>query len=175
MKAFHLKNSKNILGDYYEGSTQKWLPIERFCNGIVALKDGRYIKVVEVLPVNFYLKSETEQENIIFYFASYLKIAPDNLQIRVVTQKADIEEYLQKLETLAEHEENQNCRDVMESESTFVKSLSNNTAIKKRFLSSLSIRDGTMGTVADLRTYSGILQTRPTRPSGICPNAGWRC
>ena len=156
MKAFHLKNSKNMLGDYYEGSTQKWLPIERFCNGIVVLKDGRYIKVVEVLPVNFYLKSETEQENIIFYFASYLKIAPDNLQIRVVTQKADIEEYLQKLETLAEHEENQNCRDMMESENAFVKSLSDNTAIKKRFfiVFEYSGRNyGNRGGFADVQRY----------------------
>lgn len=54
------------------------------------MKDGRYVKVIEVLPVNFYLKSETEQQNIIYYYASYLKIAPDNMQIRVLTQKADI-------------------------------------------------------------------------------------
>ena len=32
-------------------------------NGIVILKDGRYIKICEMLPVNFYLKSEGEQEN----------------------------------------------------------------------------------------------------------------
>ena len=62
------------------------------------MKDGRYVKVIEVLPVNFYLKSETEQQNIIYYYASYLKIAPDNMQIRVLTQKADISTYLERLE-----------------------------------------------------------------------------
>ena len=63
----------------YANSTQRWLPIENIKNGIICMKDRRYIKIVEVMPVNFYLKSEVEQENIIYYFAAYLKIAPDNL------------------------------------------------------------------------------------------------
>ena len=97
MKTFKLSGARNTTGHTYENSTQKWLPIENIRSGIVILKDGRYIKVVEVLPVNFYLKSETEQENIIYYFFSYLKIAPDNLQIRVLTQKADLDEYLKTI------------------------------------------------------------------------------
>lgn len=39
-------------GDYYENSTQSWLPIKEFRNGIVIMKDGRYVKVLEVLPAN---------------------------------------------------------------------------------------------------------------------------
>ena len=82
---------------YYENSTQEWLSIENINNGIIELKDGRYVKVIEILPVNFYLKSEVEQENIIYYFASYLKVAPDNIQIKVLTQRADIDDYLERL------------------------------------------------------------------------------
>lgn len=133
MKSIKLQNSKNTFGNYYESSTQKWLPIENIRNGVVILKDGRCIKVVEVLPVNFYLKSEVEQENIIYYFASYLKIAPDNLQIRVITQKADIEEYINRLSAFAENENNDACRSMMYDEMNFVKGLSENIAIKKRF------------------------------------------
>ena len=92
---FQNKKSEEI--NYYENSPQKWLPISEFRDGIVVMKDGRYVKVIEVLPVNFYLKSETEQQNIIYYYASYLKIAPDNMQIRVLTQKADISTYLERL------------------------------------------------------------------------------
>ena len=43
------------IGKYYENSTQAWLPIEDIQGGVVLLKDGRYIKILEVLPVNFYL------------------------------------------------------------------------------------------------------------------------
>ena len=127
------KKSKKDIGKYYENSTQKWLPIDNIRNGVIILKDGRYIKVVEVLPVNFYLKSEVEQENIIYYFSSYLKIAPDNLQIRVLTQRADIEEYLDKLSVFAENEINEACCSMIYDEMDFVKSLSDNSAVKKRF------------------------------------------
>lgn len=127
------KNAGSSSGSYYENSTQKWLPVDNIRNGIIILKDGRYIKVVEVLPVNFYLKSEVEQENIIYYFASYLKIAPDNLQIRVLTQRADIGEYLGKLNRLSENEHNEACRNMILDETEFVKGLSDNTAVKKRF------------------------------------------
>lgn len=129
------KQKKNTKGavKYYENSTQKWLPIDNIRNGIIILKDGRYIKVVEVLPVNFYLKSEVEQENIIYYFSSYLKIAPDNLQIRVITQRADIGEYLNRLERYSEIENNESCRNMILDEMVFVRGLSDNTAVKKRF------------------------------------------
>ena len=118
---------------YYENSTQEWLSIENINNGIIELKDGRYVKVIEILPVNFYLKSEVEQENIIYYFASYLKVAPDNIQIRVLTQRADIDDYLERLYVNSENERNELCQNMIIDEAEFVKTLSDNTAVKKRF------------------------------------------
>lgn len=129
---FSRKEEKSF-GKYYEGSTQKWLPIETVTGGLVLLKDGRYIKIAEVLPVNFYLKSSIEQENIIYYFASYLKIAPDNMQIRVVTERADIDDYLKRHEHYAQNEPNEQTESMIRNEMDFVKGLSENIAIKKRF------------------------------------------
>lgn len=118
---------------YYDNSTQEWLSIENINNGIIELKDGRYVKVIEILPVNFYLKSEIEQENIIYYFASYLKVAPDNMQIKVLTQRADIDDYLERLYSNSENERNELCQSMIIDEAEFVKTLSYNTAVKKRF------------------------------------------
>ncbi len=125
--------TKANTGNYYENSTQKWLPLETIQDGLILLKDGRYIKVVEVLPVNFYLKSDVEQENIIYYFASYLKIAPEHMQIRVLTQKADISEYTSRLAHFSETENNDACREMILDEMAFVQGLSNHVAVKKRF------------------------------------------
>ncbi len=127
------KTGKKAFGKYYESSTQRWLPIETIVNGIVFLKDGRYIKILEISPVNFYLKSEVEQENIIYYFASYLKIAPDNMQIKVSTERANIDDYLKRHNFYAENEENEQTREMIYDEMNFVNSLSENVAIKKRF------------------------------------------
>ena len=147
MKEIFSKKNKH-LGNYYENSTQKWLPIETVTNGIIILKDGRYIKILEILPVNFYLKSKVEQENIIYYYASYLKIAPDNMQIRVITERANIEDYLKRHERFAENEENELTRSMIYDEMEFVKSLSENIAIKKRFFIVLEYAQKDFGTQA---------------------------
>lgn len=130
---FSKNKDEKSFGKYYSDSTQKWLPIETVTGGLVLLKDGRYIKIAEVLPVNFYLKSSIEQENIIYYFASYLKIAPDNMQIRVVTERADIDDYLKRHEHYAENESDEQTESMIRDEMGFVKGLSENVAIKKRF------------------------------------------
>jgi len=89
----------------YSDSVQKWLPIQNVINGVIVTKDRQFIKVLEVLPVNFYLKSPIDQQNIIYQFASYLKIAPDTLQILIVTQKADTVEYIAYMRRCYEEEE----------------------------------------------------------------------
>ena len=46
------------LGD---GSIESFLPIERIENGIVCTKDGRFLKILELEPINFLLRSAREQ------------------------------------------------------------------------------------------------------------------
>ena len=57
-----------------------YLPIRQVKNGVILTTDQRYIKMIEILPINFLLRSSAEQRNIILSFMSYLKIAPVNLQ-----------------------------------------------------------------------------------------------
>ena len=57
-----------------------YLPVSKVANGIIYTKDHRYVKVVEVVPVNFLLRSAREQRNIIYSFVSYLKVSPVRLQ-----------------------------------------------------------------------------------------------
>ena len=85
------KAASTVKVSQYHGSTQKWLPVADIQRGVIITKDGRFVKFMEVLPVNFYLLSPLEQQNIIHYFWSSLKVAPDTLQILVTTQRADID------------------------------------------------------------------------------------
>ncbi len=117
----------------YPHSTQKWIPVLDIRDGIVATKDGRYIKILEVMPVNFHLKSLIEQQNIIYYFSSYLKVAPDNLQIKVITQKADIAGYEQRMWALYEKEQVASCREMIEDNINEVRYLAANEAVTRRF------------------------------------------
>src|SRR5699024_7462845 len=72
-----------------------YLPIKKIKNGIIYTEDGRYVKMLEILPINFLLRSPSEQRNIVFSFLSYLKIAPIRMQFKIVSKKTDIAEYLE--------------------------------------------------------------------------------
>ena len=61
---------------HYAESVQGWLPLSEIRDGVVITKDGRFVKLLEVLPVNFYLKSAMEQQNIIYYFFRTSKSRP---------------------------------------------------------------------------------------------------
>jgi len=47
-----------------------YLPIRKIENGAIYTKDHRYVKVVEVIPINFLLRSAREQRSIIYSFVS---------------------------------------------------------------------------------------------------------
>ena len=114
-------------------SVQAWLPIADIRNGVIITTDGQFVKLLEVLPVNFDLKSDIEQQNIIASFAAYLKIAPDSVQILVATQKADIEGYLCRMWALYDAEKNVACREMIEDNIREVEYLADREALTRRF------------------------------------------
>lgn len=123
----------HITEEPYPNGTQAFVPIKQIKDGIICTKDGRYVKVLEVLPVNFHLKSSMEQETMIYYFASYLKISPDHLQILVRTQHADIDAYCANMEVCFNREQNQNCKEMILETAQTVNQYIENEAVSRRF------------------------------------------
>lgn len=82
-------------GRAYRDSIQAWLPIKNILSGVVITRDNRFIKILEVLPVNIYLKSPNDRQNIISSYAAYLKIAPDDIMLQARTLPADTAEYVE--------------------------------------------------------------------------------
>lgn len=115
------------------GNTRDWLPVKEIKNGVVRLKDGRFIKLVEITPVNLYLKSYREQEQIISSFAAYLKIAPDSLQIRVLTQKADLDASMSRMWEHYDTEDEPPCREMIEKGVYLLGTLAQNQTLRRRF------------------------------------------
>lgn len=120
-------------GGAYRDSIQAWLPVKNIIGGAIVTKDNRFVKVIEILPVNFYLKSPADQQNIIASFAAYLKIAPNTLQIMVVTQKADMADYAARMKECAGAEENERCREMIEDNIAEIAQLAEGGAITHRF------------------------------------------
>lgn len=114
-------------------STQAFVPVSDIKDGVIITNDGRYVKILEILPVNFHLKSAAEQQNIIYYFASYLKIAPDNLQFLAYTGRANIDAWCGQMEAFYESERNEDCRDMILENAELVNDLAANEAVSRNF------------------------------------------
>nr|WP_298061433.1 ATP-binding protein [uncultured Blautia sp.] len=111
----------------------EYLPIEKVEHGIIYTKDHRFVKVVEVIPINFLLRSAREQRNIIYSFVSYLKISPVKLQFKVLTRRADIGSHLKTVQQEMELETNEQCRLMQEDYLQFVQQISSREAVTRRF------------------------------------------
>ena len=115
----------NALADY--------VPIEKIENGIIYTRDHRYVKVVEVVPVNFLLRSAQEQRSIIYSFISYLKIAPTKVQFKVLTKRADIDRHVETVRKELERETDPHCRLLQEDYLKLIRQLGSREAITRRF------------------------------------------
>lgn len=113
--------------------TASYIPLKQVKNGIIQTSDNRFVKIVEVLPINFLLRSSSEQRSIILSFMSYLKIAPPNIQLKVLSRKADIQEYIDKIDEEAEKETDERCKILQEDYAELIKSLGMKEAITRRF------------------------------------------
>ena len=72
-------------------SIQKWLPYERILeDGIIKMKNNSYIKIIEVKPINYNLKSNLEKDAILNAYKTFLKTCSFNLQIIVQSNKEDL-------------------------------------------------------------------------------------
>lgn len=130
---FGKKDGTVVTGRRFPNGTQSLVPFVDIRNGVLITADGRYLKILEVLPTNFYLKTDIEQKNIIYYFASYLRIAPDSLQILVTTQRADIDTYCEQMEALYNSETNERCKDMIMEDAELVNYLAEYEAVSRHF------------------------------------------
>lgn len=139
----------------YKG-TEDIVIVSDIKKGCILTSDGRFIKIIEVVPVcNFYLLSDIEQQNILYNFAAYLKIAPNNLQIKAVTQRNNIAEYIERMENFYHQEENAKCREMIADNIAEVVWLAGSIAVAWKFFiifqfeQSMRIVDTTVDSIAE--------------------------
>ena len=111
----------------------EYLPIDRIKNGIIYTKDRRFVKVLEVIPINFLLRSEREQRSIIYSFITYLKISPVKLQFKVLTKRADINKHLEIVKQEWMQETDERCRVLQEDYAKLIRQIGSREAITRRF------------------------------------------
>ncbi len=127
------KNEKQRRKEAKGESAQSFLPIRDIRNGIVETTDGRYLKILEIEPINFALRSSEEQFNIISSFASWLKISPIRLQCKTITRRADSDKHIALVKEELAQEENPQCRALGEDYLRLIQDVGSREALTRRF------------------------------------------
>ena len=127
------KSSKAKTETRFLNPAAEYFPIEKIVNGIIYTKDRRYVKIVEVEPINFLLRSEREKRNIIYSFISYLKISPNKVQFKVLTKSANINKHLETITREMAEESDERCRVLQEDSLNLIKQIGSKEAVSRRF------------------------------------------
>ena len=138
---------------------QDYLPIKDLRNGIIETTDGRYIKILEIEPINFVLRSDEEQFNIISSFASWLKISPMRLQFKSITRKADSDRHIAMVRKELEQEGNPQCREMGEDYIKLIKDVGSREALTRRFFLIFQYEAVGRNENGDYAKIYGMLQT----------------
>lgn len=90
--------------------TQTLIPLREIRDGVLVLKDGTMRVILMVSSINFALKSEEEQDAIVFAYQDFLNALDFPIQITISSRKADITPYLEEVKRLREEQKNELLR-----------------------------------------------------------------
>jgi hypothetical protein len=141
-----------------EGSVEDYLPIAKIENGVVYATDGRYLKLLELEPINFLLRSAREQRGIVYSLVSFLKISPVKLQFKALTRRADINKHLDGIRREIATEPDEHCRRLQEDYLRLIYKLGSREAVTRRFFLVFEY-EGTSARKPDAREIAAALQT----------------
>lgn len=107
-------------------SVQDWLPFEYILgNGIIKLKNSSYVKIIEIIPINFNLKSELEKEAILNSYKIFLKTCNFDIQILIQSNKENTEKHISNI-NFQKNNESENIKKISDNYIEYIKGLNQN-------------------------------------------------
>lgn len=91
-------------------STQEYLDIAEIKDNLVVMKDGTVRAVLLVSSINFALKSEEEQDAVIYSYVSFLNSIDFPLQIVIQSRELDMDNYIMYLKEREKEQTNKLLR-----------------------------------------------------------------
>lgn len=78
-------------------SIKSWFPIKDIREGVIENKNGEFLKILEIIPINFELKSLEEKETILYSYKTFLKTCNFDMQILIKSKKNDLEKHIHNM------------------------------------------------------------------------------
>jgi hypothetical protein len=123
-----MQNKKKPIGK----TTQSFLRLSEIKNDTVVTDDGTLRAILTVSSTNFDLKSQEEQDSIIYNFQRFLNSLDFSVQILMQSRKMEIGGYLEKLKALAEKQTNELLRVQTVEYTEFISRLIENASIMNK-------------------------------------------
>lgn len=87
-------------------ATQIYMDIAEIKDNVVILKNGGLRAILQTTSINFNLKSEDEQNSIIYAYQNFLNSLDFPIQIVVQSRKLDVDKYIENVREIGEKHEN---------------------------------------------------------------------
>ena len=103
---------------------KEWIPIEKINeDGIIKLKNNKYVKILKITPINYNLKSELEKKSILNSYKIFLKTCNFNIQILIQSKREDLEKHIINIRKNIQKEQNKFLENIAKDYIEFVKKL----------------------------------------------------
>ncbi len=113
-------------------SSRSQINIKEVKEGVLILPGNKYRMIVETSAVNFELKSEEEQDQIIDTFQNFLNSLPCPVQILIRTREVDIDGYLEEFMKHKSQEKESVYKEQIDEYALFIKKLISGNKILSR-------------------------------------------
>ncbi len=115
-------------------STQVYLEIDIIRDGVIVLKNGDFRSIIEVGGVNFFLRSQEEQDSLIMRFQDFLNTIEFPIQIVVQSRFLDLDFYISELRGRINKQTNELMKEQTEQYTMFVEQIVEQiNVMEKRF------------------------------------------
>ncbi|MCL5113455.1 MAG: hypothetical protein M1554_03195 [Patescibacteria group bacterium] len=115
------------------GSSIDQIDIQDIREGIVKINKYKYFRVIQTSSINFQLKNESEQDNIIDIYEGFLNSLNFPIQILIRTREINIDDYLESINQKIKHEKNSIYLNNLKEYKNFVLELINQNKILSKF------------------------------------------
>mgnify|MGYP001853704575 CR=1 FL=1 len=116
-------------------TVQEWQLIESiFKDGIIKLKNNKFIKILKVEPINYNLKSDLEKEAILNSYKTFLKTCNFDIQILIQSNKEDLSHHISKIKKYVSKKENKYLKNLADNYINYISAINiNKKSASKKF------------------------------------------
>ncbi len=112
--------------------SQKFVEIEDIKNGVIIMRNGTLRAILACSSINFALKSEDEQNALLYQFQNFLNSLDFPVQFIAQSRKINIEDYIKALEKLEGEQENELLKLQLAEYREFIRALVEGTNIMRK-------------------------------------------